>query len=31
MKKVTLALLLVFATSAVSGQHLYEIDLNKID
>jgi predicted metalloprotease with PDZ domain len=31
MKKVTLALLLVYVTSAVSAQHLYEIDLNKIE
>jgi predicted metalloprotease with PDZ domain len=30
MKKITLALLLVYVTSAVSAQHLYEIDLNKI-
>ena len=31
MKKITLALLLVYVTSAVSAQHLYEIDLNKIE
>ena len=31
MKKVTLALLLVYVTSAVSAQHPYEIDLNKIE
>jgi hypothetical protein len=31
MKKIILALLLGFITSAVSAQHHYEIDLNKID
>jgi predicted metalloprotease with PDZ domain len=31
MKKIILALLLGFVTSAVSAQHHYEIDLNKID
>ena len=31
MKKIILALLLGFITSAVSAQHQYEIDLNKID
>jgi predicted metalloprotease with PDZ domain len=31
MKKITLTLLLGFVTSAVSAQHQYEIDLNKIE
>jgi predicted metalloprotease with PDZ domain len=31
VKKIILALLLGFVTSAVSAQHHYEIDLNKID
>ena len=31
MKKITLTLLLGFVTYAVSAQHQYEIDLNKIE